>query len=213
MSSVWAPVVDAQGLAIVAEMKLYKKGMDAMWVWLFYGYGFDSDPLFEKEKFSWLKDEYEAFRNATIHKLPMPQHLLGQTEQFYKRSYAEYDSARPYKDSRCEVLKTVSVLLNGMRTLQRKLCALLQGKRSPRDMTKEMWVALDWAGTRQRQSEAYLVATEQAFAQWDKVARAFVVSGVKQLRHREETGNSTEKRKRCRGQRVPALLAELALCV
>jgi len=196
-------------------MKLYKKGMDAMWVWLFYGYGFDSDPLFEKEKFSWLKDEYEAFRNATIHKMPMPQHLLGQTEQFYKRSYVEYDSARPYKDSRCEVLKTVSVLLNGMRTLQRKLCVLLRGKRRPRDMTHEMWVALDWAGTRQRQSEAYLVATEQAFTPWQKVARplAYDLQSVQQLRHREETGNSTEKRPRWRGQRVPALLAVLAVCV
>jgi hypothetical protein len=185
---VWAPVVDAQGQAILAEMDLYERGMDAMWVWLYYVYGFERDPLFDKEKFVWLDKEYAAFRNESIHKLPMPQHLLGQTRQFYKRSYAEYDSAQPYRDSRCEVLKTVSVLLNGMRRLQRKLCALLQGNRRPRDMTQEMWDALDWAGTRQRQSEAYLVATEQAFAQWEKVARAFVVPGVGQLQRREETG-------------------------
>jgi hypothetical protein len=62
MSSVWAPVVGAKGQAIVAEMELYGRGMDAMWVWLYYVYGFEFDPVFAKEKFSWLDREYAAFR-------------------------------------------------------------------------------------------------------------------------------------------------------
>ncbi len=205
--SVWALVVNAQDQAIVAEMELYASGMDAMWVWLYYVYGFEFDKLFAKEPFSWLDKEYAVFRNESIHKLPMRDHLLGQTRQYYKRSYAEYDRAQPYRDSRCEVLKTVSVLLNGMRRIQRQLCALLAGKRRPKDMTQEAWLALDWAGTRQWQSEAYLVATEAAFAAWEKVARQAVgVPGVEQLRRREETGRPL-------GLGVPALLAELALCV